>query len=90
MGTYIRGMPYTPPPPPKPWTIEEMRDLVGLAERKGIRTMSELCQWIGCDLSTLSKYLKGTREPTDLARNAMSHAEFRIKKLKDVPKREPS
>ena len=71
-------------PTPKPWTIEEMGLLVELAERKGIKTLSNLCEWIGCDLSTLSKYLSGDREPTDLSRNAMSYAELRIKRLKDV------
>jgi hypothetical protein len=83
-------MPYTPPPPPKPWTIEEMKALIELAGRKGIKTARELSQWIGVHESTLSKYLKGTRALDDAARNAMSWAEFRIKKLKDVPQRETS
>ena len=85
MGTYLGTMPYTPPPTPKEWNLGQLNELVELARRKGIRTKRELAGWIGCDESLLSKYLKGTGATSDMARNAISYAEIRIKKLKDVP-----
>ena len=65
-----------------PWTPEDVRGLVELADTRGVGRRELAEEFIGCSESLLSYYLNGKKEPSDLARAAMERAEFRLKRRK--------
>ena len=46
-----------------PWTPEDVRGLVELADTRGVRRRELAEEFIGCSESLLSYYLNGKKEP---------------------------
>lgn len=75
--------------PIKQWSPEQVKELAALAKGRGVSKRELAEEYIGCTPAALSYWLNpdSGKVPSDLARNAMSYAEIRIKRLPEKPRR---
>lgn len=74
MGTTFAAMPF------KTWSVEEIEELIELAESRGLNRRALARDYIGCHESLLSLLASGKREVRDLHRAALSYAEMKVKR----------
>lgn len=67
----------------KPWTPDQLRELLTLAEEKGVSQRQLCLEYAGLSPSMMTRLLKGERDMKDVHRAALSHAEARIKSKKE-------
>lgn len=75
--------------PTKEWSPDQIKELAALAKGRGVSKRELAEEYIGCTPVTLSFWMSpdSGRIPSDLARNAMSYAEIRIKRLPEKARR---
>ena len=69
----------------KEWTPDEVRELVDMAKGRGVSQRKLAAEYIGCTVQSLVNWLTPGNgiDPSEMARNAMSYAEIRIRRLKE-------
>ena len=73
------------PMPIKEWTPDQISELVALAKSRGIKQGELAEDYVGVHFVTLSKWSNADygSKPSNMARNALSFAELRIRKMKE-------
>lgn len=69
----------------KDWTTDQVRELVELARSRGISQRELAMEYVGCSPQSITYWLNpdSGKVPSDMARNALSFAELRIRKMKE-------